>query len=319
MNTFDQAARYAARNLDAAGFLAWLFSAAAALWRWTGWVDTQNIAFPGEPDRRSDTVARFERRRGDAPPVAAVVEFMTAPRAEVYPRLAEYALRVHREVPFHKRPHVAYRVVTALIHLTGPAPNAAWNMAPDEFGDLGLWTRSRVFTFADVDARALFAEIARGDTSPALLAWVPLMKGADDVAVVTEWKRLVLAERDERKRRDYGGLAKVFAELTRRERVWLPGLEGLNVEESKLLKGRYDQGRKEGELRMLRGNLVRVLEVRFSGTVPTDCKAALDAQTEPDVLNRWFDHALQARTLDEVREAFGLTGGAPRKTPKRRR
>ncbi len=246
MNSFDQAARYAARNLDAAGFLAWLFRSAMVAWRWAGWVDTQNVAFPGEPDRRCDTVAHFERRRGDAAPVAAVVEFMTTPRGEVYPRLAEYALRVHREVPYHTRPLVAYRVVTALIYLTGPVPDAEWSMAPDEFGELGLWTKSRVLTFAETDARVLFAEIERGEISRALLAWGPLLKGAEEPEVAAEWKRLVLREPNEQKRREYGGLAKVFAGLTKRLQAWSPILEGLNVEESEVVMEWLEQGRNQG-------------------------------------------------------------------------
>jgi hypothetical protein len=314
MNTFDQAARYAARNLDAAGFLVWLFRVAAALWRWSGWVDTQQVAFPGEPDRRCDTVARFERRRGDQPPVAAVVEFMTRPSADIYPRLAEYALRVHREVPFHKRPRVAYRVVTALVHLTGPAPNPDWSLEANDFGDLGLWIKCRALTFADVEAGALFAEIESGATSRALLAWGPLLKGADDPAVVAEWKRLALREPDQRRRRDYGGLAKVFSRLAKREEVWSPYLEGMNVEESSVLREWADSG----AVKALREKVMLVLRDRFPGAVPSDLESALNRQRDAAVMSQWFDQAFRAKTLDEVRSAFGLSGAAAKKTPKRR-
>jgi hypothetical protein len=41
MNPFDQAARYAARRLDAEGFLRWLLPEVFGPWRWLGWLETQ--------------------------------------------------------------------------------------------------------------------------------------------------------------------------------------------------------------------------------------------------------------------------------------
>ena len=82
MNDYDQAARYAARRVDDEGFLRWaLGSEVFAAWRWAGWLDTQSVPFPGEPDARCDTVAAFERQAGDSPPCAAVVEFVSEPGA----------------------------------------------------------------------------------------------------------------------------------------------------------------------------------------------------------------------------------------------
>jgi hypothetical protein len=52
VNVYDQAARYTVKGLDAHGFLRWLLTAVFVAWRWDGWVDTQTVAFPGEPDRR---------------------------------------------------------------------------------------------------------------------------------------------------------------------------------------------------------------------------------------------------------------------------
>jgi hypothetical protein len=315
MNPYDQAARFAVKLLDALGFLMWLFRASFENWRWTGWLDTQNVAFPGEPERRCDTVAIFERVHGDAPPVAAVIEFMTRPRAESRARLTEYSLRVHREVPHHVGPYVAFEVVTALIHLTGSEPESSWGMKPDGFEGLGLWTTSRVLTFADVDARALLAEIDRGETSMALLAWGPLLKSADDPAMVAEWKRLALREPDERKRREYGGLAKVFANLVGRQNVWFPLLEGMNVEESQVVK----EWQREAVVAALREKAIRVLQTKFPGPIPAELETAINTQKDLPTISHWFDQALEAKSLDEVRAAFGLPTAVPRKTPKRRR
>src|SRR6266446_5836369 len=82
MSYLDQASRYAARRLDAEGFLRWLLGEETwQAWCWTGWLDTQAIPLPGEPDRRADVVAAFERLAGDAPPMAVVVEFMSEARS----------------------------------------------------------------------------------------------------------------------------------------------------------------------------------------------------------------------------------------------
>jgi hypothetical protein len=99
-NPFDKAARYAARQLDAAGFLRWLLPEVFQGWRWEGWLDTRGVPFPGEPERQSDTVAAFRRLAADAPPAAAVIEFQSRPRGDMPERVAEYALRLRREVPY---------------------------------------------------------------------------------------------------------------------------------------------------------------------------------------------------------------------------
>src|SRR5438874_250762 len=98
----------AARRLDSPGFLHWIledFSWTA--WRWSGWLDTQTVAFPGEPERRPDIVPTFERVAGDAPPLAIVIEFMSEVRWIILERLAEYAFRVRRELPYQTDPGVS--------------------------------------------------------------------------------------------------------------------------------------------------------------------------------------------------------------------
>jgi hypothetical protein len=49
-----------------------------------------------------------------------------------------------------------------------------------------------------------------------------------------------------------------------------------------------------------------VLEIRFPGGLPADLAAAVRAQADLAVLDRWFDQALTAPTLAEVRTALGL-------------
>jgi hypothetical protein len=243
-----------------------------------------------------------------------VIEFQTRPQGDMLERLAEYALRLRRELPYQRDPRVPYEVVGALVNLTGPAQADVWDMAPPDFGDLGLRFRAEVRTLRDVDAAQLLSAIAQGQAARCLLAWVPLMRGADQPAVVEEWKRLASAEPQPRQRAVYGALAKVFADLAGRLEVWGAGLEGWDVEISQVVEqwraeGRamgWAEGRAEGRAEAVRANLLRVLEVRFPSGVPADLVAAVNAQKDPATLDRWFDRALTANNLDEVRTAFGL-------------
>src|ERR1700722_15500001 len=121
-NDYDKGGRYLAKQLDAEGVLRWLLPAVVFLkWRRAGWVDAQRVAYPGEPDRRCDTVARFKRKDSDAPPAAVVIEFLSRPRGEARERQAEYQLRLRRERPYQRKPLVRYSVAGLLVHLSGPA------------------------------------------------------------------------------------------------------------------------------------------------------------------------------------------------------
>lgn len=305
MNDLDQAARYAARRLDVPGFLRWLLGEKTwAHWRWTRWLDTQSVPFPGEPDRRADLVAEFERPAGDAPPMAVVVEFMSEARGLTPERLAEYALRLRREQPYQTDPLVRYDVIGVLVNLTGQAGLARWKMAPRDCGGLGLWTKARVRNLSRVSARTTLASVASGSTSRCLLAWVPLMRGAGKADVVTEWRRLAEQEPNARLRGDYAGLALLFAELAERRGVWEKGLEGWNVQRSKIAL----EWETRGQVKALRADMLRVLRFRF-GEPPTDVVATLEAQEDPVKLDAWFDGALAAGTLDEVRRLLGVAAG----------
>jgi hypothetical protein len=220
MNDYDVGSRYAILNLDPRGFLLWLVPSTRASRDWKGWLKTDRITFPGEPERRCDTVAVFEARWGTDPPVALVVESQTRPRGDMHEREGEYLLRLRREVVFHRDPLVQYDVVGALLNLTGPATPETWAVEPQGFDGFGVRLRLKVVAFRDVDARQILAEVREGKTSFALLAWLPLMAGADAEEVVREWAAVAGAVADERIRADLGGLAKLFASLAARRQVW---------------------------------------------------------------------------------------------------
>jgi hypothetical protein len=318
MNPFDQAARYAAKQLDAEGFLRWLLPNVFAAWRWDGWIDTQSIAFPGEPERRSDTVAAFERRAGDAPPVAAIIEFQSRPIGPILERMAEYALRVRRESLHQRDPRVPYVVVGVVMNLTGPPQAETWKMTPPDFGVLGLQFQVRVCTLREEDGEKLLQAIEQGQVARCVLPWVALMLGGDRADLIEKWKELASAEPDVRKRGDYGGLARVFAELCGRGAVWTKGLEGWNVEVSQVvlewqaqaLARGLAQGRNEGRAEMLgllRENLLGLLRSKSQTELPEDVIAIVQGQNDPAILNRWFKQVLGASTMVEIRSVFGLS------------
>lgn len=305
MSDFDQAARYATKQLDPPGLFRWMLGPSFLdAWRWEGWLDTQAVPFPGERDRRCDTVARFERLAHDAPPLAVVIEFMSETRRVTPERVLEYGLILRRELPYQTDPRVEYSVIGAIVNLTGSEQGEEWSERPPDCDGLGLWTRARVVNLAHRDAGEALTAVASGELGRAVLPWVPLMRGAGEAALVAEWRRLAEAEPDERKRADYGGLARVFAILARRADVWNQGLEGYNVERASI----FLEWEARGELRKARADLLRALELRFKTAVPPEVARAVQAQADQTTLNHWFDLALTADSLDQVRAAFGLNG-----------
>jgi hypothetical protein len=304
MSDFDQGARYAARRIDEPAPLRWLVEEPIWLaWRWRGWLDTQSIPFPGERDRRFDTVAWFDRPNGDAPPLAVVLEFMSRPRTEVLERLTEYTLRVRRELPLQRDPLVKFDVIGILVNLTGEMPSAAWGMTPLDTAGLGLQGRLGLRNLATRSAQDLLAGVRAGKVPQSVLAWLPLLAGADDPEVVKEWGRLAGAETDERLRADLGGIARVFAALADRGEVWNPLLEGWNMERSLFL----EEIERRGQLRATRTHMILVLRTRLKKEVPADLVEAIHRQTDPTTLDRWFNEALLVDTADDARVRFGLS------------
>ena len=177
-NLFDQAAAYASKQLDAAGFLNWLLATALAEGRLRQWLDTRGIAFPGEPDRRCDTVAGLEHPHGEKPPEAIVIEFKDRARGRAaLQQLAEYALRLHREVPVQPSLPDRFLVGSVLVNLTGlQEPRVLVLKAPSLAGAT-LTFKPAIRNLETKSARATLRGIARGRLSRCVLVWVPLMRG----------------------------------------------------------------------------------------------------------------------------------------------
>jgi hypothetical protein len=323
MAELDQAARYAAKRLNAAGYLRELLGEKCwGLWRWRGWLDSQTIPFPGEPDRRLDTLAWFDRPDGASPPMALAVEFLARARSEVLPRLAEYCLRVHRELPFQEEPRVPYLVIGSVVNLTGSLSRNQWLMVPmdtnevdwgDELeegiaahdpGNLGLMLNVGIRNLEKRSARRLLAHVADGSAARTLLAFLPLYAEAGQEEVAKEWAVQAGAEKDERNRADLAGLAGVFATHADRMNVWGPVLEKFDMEPSPWIEA----FRNEGDLRTARAAVLDVLEIRFPGAVPAEVTEAIRQQTKVPLLRQSYQLAVTVKSPEEVRTFLQQAG-----------
>jgi hypothetical protein len=313
-NPYDKGARFALKQLDAPGMFAWMLPDAtpAGGWGFAGWSDTQTPPFPGEPERRCDTLAVFERVEGDAPPVAAVVEVQAVPQTGMLQRLADYCVRVWEEVPYQRGPAVRYDVVCVLLGLTGPRQPEEWLMRPPGFGGAGLAFRIHQVVLSEQDARRTLAGVADGTLARCVLVWVPLMHGGGDPEVAAEWRRLAEQEADARRRLEHGVLALTFAELAGCLAAWEKALEGWNMLESKVVNEWIAIGEKRGEARgEARGKaqgradaLLSLLEFRFGSPLPEEIHRLIAEQTDPGILQQWFTLALPASDLDQWRASL---------------
>jgi hypothetical protein len=130
-NPFDQAARYAAHQLDDAGFRDWLLPRVTARYHFHRWLNTRNTPFPGEPERICDTVAAWTHQEGTAPPLATVIEFLSQPSAPFLEHLAAYTYQVRRDHPYQTEPPVVrYEVIGVLVVLTGTEQAKTWQCRP---------------------------------------------------------------------------------------------------------------------------------------------------------------------------------------------
>jgi hypothetical protein len=307
MAVLDQTARFALK-LNPVEVLHWLLADLDPDLVFRRWLDTETIAFPGEPNRRCDTVAELVSSSGQGPPWALIVEVEARPRATILDRLLEYEARLMRKLRHGPHRRDRYLVAVVLILLTGKRDELALEMRLPGT-DLTLNWRGRVVSLATEQAHATLERIGRGELGRSILPWVPLMAGGGEPVIVQEWVRLASQEPDEQRRGEYAGLALVFADRAGNRPVWAQPLEGLNMWESQVVKEWMDAGHAKGRIEGQRAALREALQIRFQTAVPADLEQAIQQATDPDLLIRWFRAALQVPTLEAFRAA--LQGPAP--------
>ena len=298
MGVFDQASRSAIKSAPPA-FFRWLAPAFVERFAFRDFVDTQTIAFPGEPDRTCDTVAEFVPVAGDGPHRLLDVEPQSEPDSEMLDRCGEYAFRLRRELRYGAGRQHKYNVVNVVVNLTGPEQAHDLDMREADLGDAGPHLRVFQVTMREIDAAATLAAIAADLRLFAVLPWVPLMRRGDETDIIEEWKRLVMLEADQKRRAYIATLALVFAELPNRSAAWKSALEGWNVKMSQqVLEWKGEQ---------VREDLLRLFAWRFHAPLPEDLEKQLNELTLPDQLTPW----LRAVVTTDSPEAFRAAVNQP--------
>jgi hypothetical protein len=303
-NHFDKASRLVAK-LDPAGVLRWLIPGLSPTLTFRQWLDTRSIPFPGEPDRTGDTVACLHDA-GTGEWWAIALEFMAEAEAEMFGRMLEYHGRLWRE----RRPTTErgsrYAVAGVVVNLTGVGHTSQ---------DMVVPTATALRTCLEVgerdlereDAASVLTEVAAGRQTRCLLPWIPLMIGGGDAGIIEEWKRQVAAEPDPRRQGELAGLAWVYALLARRRELWREAVEGWNVRQSEAVL----EWQAEASARML----LRLLALRFPPGAPEDLATTIQRTTDNQTLERWFDAAYNARSLEEFRGLVEQGAPSPNGAP----
>lgn len=292
-NDFDKAGR-AWLHLDPPGLLRWLLPGLSPACVFQRWADTRTVAFPGEPDRTLDTVA--ELLQAGNPPVwwLLAIELQSKLDKEIFGRLLEYLgrawLRLH---PLNQR-RQRYRLAAALINFKGRGRNSHDFRLPGTAGRTCLDIIEK--NVVGDSAEDTIAQIETGTWTRALLPLIPSMQGGDKASIIQKWKTLALLEPDERRRDEYAGLARVFADLAKRGHIWRKGLEGWNMRRSESVMEWQAEATAEA--------VVKILRLRFGSDLPTELEQRIRATTDREKLDRWLEAAVKARSLNKFRQAM---------------
>lgn len=310
MAELDETARFALK-MAPPEVIRWLLPGLDADLAYRRWLDTETIAFPGEPKRRCDTVAELVSRSGQGPPWALVLEVEARSRASMLDRVIEYKARLLRKLRHGPRRRDKYLVAAVVLFLSGSQDDLSLK-AYLPGTDIGMACKIGVLSLASQQASATLARIARGELGRSLLPWVPLMAGGGESATVHEWVRLAKQEPDAERQKEYAGLALVFATWKGHQAVWQPILEDWIVERISIVEEWKAKARREARLEERHGTLLQALRSRFRTEIPGDLKQAIEQQTDLEVLSRWFVAALEQPSLEAFRGVMqgGGTAGA---------
>ena len=298
-NRYDQASRHLARQAGAP-LWPWLLDLTAAQVRFERLLQT-HFTLPGFPERVGDTVAALTDLQGGGRPWALCLEFQSAPDFDIPDRL----LVILGLLRLTERPSAEagdrYWVGAIVVNLTGRGSaqrDLHWRGA-----GLHLLLQPREWNLEELDADQVMNQVERGAAPVEVLAWLSLMHGGSDPAIIQRWLELARRVTDPQRRADLG-LVRVFAELTNCQDVWRKALEGWDMQESQLVKEWEDKARREGKIEGKAEALLLFLQKRFK-TVPDDLRGAIMAAPE-DRLTAWLDLAFAARSLRRFRAQAGV-------------
>ena len=294
-NEYDQCSRKVAK-LDPLGFLCWLLRLAKGDIVFRTWLDTRRLPFPGEPDRVCDTVAHVEAVLQNHIPWAIIVEFQLAPDSRMFGRLLIYGGQVWIELKPSEERDDRFWIAAAVVNLTGRGNNSR-TMVWDEAGVRTELT-VREINLCDLDAKVTLDDIMAGNTTAAILAFIPLMHNGGDSAIIQQWLTLASAEPDSRQRGDYGAFALLFSEPGGCRPAWKQALTGWNMIQSQTVTEWMGRGEVKGKVE----DLLKILRLRF-GAVPAECESAIRSTTDLGLLDHWIDESVTSPTLTDFRQA----------------
>lgn len=299
MGVFDQAAREAGKT-GGTGFIRWLLSRDRAdpPWAFDRWDDTRRSTGPGEPDRTDDLVAVLRHASDPTRTAHAIVEVELEPRPKTFQRMGQYALTLSGEL--YANAADTCPVIVLLLMLTGRLAKPGLRLEVEGCsGSIGV--KPGVVNLCDENAATTLADIAAGRLGFVVLAFVPLMTGGGDLALIEEWKRAALREPDAGRRALYRDLALVFAELAKELVNWQRGLEGFEMQESTVVQGWINRGVQKEAVSARRAWLQETIRTRLQDPVPEPIRLAIEGTNDIAVLDRWFKVALTAGTMADLR------------------
>jgi hypothetical protein len=297
MGVFDQAARFAAKSHPEVVPGLRLISSGLRL-RFREWIDTRSLPLPGGPDRTADLVAALDDQARPDKPWLVVLEFQAQTDADKLDVTFEESGILRNRVRHGPTNSGRYNVVVMIVYLRGRCPVDVLDMTTPD----GMGTRHAplVWNVEGDDAAGTVEAVANGVLSPGMLFWVPLMTGANQDSLVDRWNEVSSATIPDRsKRGDLASVAMVFAELAGRVPEWRRGLEGFEMTESMIVNEWIRQGEVRGLLSANRQTLLRILERKFAGVIPSEVARVINQQESLELLVLWIDEAISANSIDE--------------------
>lgn len=271
------------------------------------WQDTSWIGFPGDPERRGDTVSELISRSGTQQPWALFLEVEADLKRMTVARMLEYDGRLSRELRHGPHGRDIYPVAGCVIFLSGVRDDLVTSgELPGT--NLGGVKRYRAWCLEAKDARETLARIERGELGRTILIWVVLMKGGDDPSLIPIWVKLLQMEPSSPRRAEIAGLALVFASWRGLQKIWGPTLEGFDVDQIPIVREWKDAARREGLDKGVqqahRHDIRTVVQVRFEEDLPPDLDNALQQMEDAATLEQWFRLSLKTPTLADFRAAI---------------
>jgi hypothetical protein len=297
MGVFDQAARFAAQA-DSAVVPTQLLAGSGLSLAFRERLDTRTLPLPGGQDRTTDLVAALDDPSAPDNSWLMVLEFQAQVDPDKLDVTLEEVATLRARARHGPEGQGKYKVVVGMVYMRDRGRDDTLDMRlPD-----GTGTRHapRVWNVAEDDAARTLEAIASGSVSWGMLFWVPLMSGADADPNLAQWKELVTTLGNELYRPGaFASVAAIFAELAGTAIVWKRALEGFDMTESKVVNEWIAQGETRATRKERQGALLRPLNRRFPGTVPTEVTKLINEQESLDLLTYWFDAAVDAKAFED--------------------